>query len=220
MPLLKKRIQFWAAGAAGSAAVGVLRRAWRIRLHEPAGLFQSVRHRGHRVMVAFWHRHLLTLLAAYRGLPFCVPVSEHRDGEYISWIMERCGFLAVRGSSTRGAIKLLRNLTAVSKQGWNVAVTPDGPRGPRYSVKPGFVMLARRAGLPVYPVGVAVSRAWEFNSWDRFLIPKPGARISVFVGDVIGPDRIESEEPSALCGALKQRLEEANERAARELERW
>lgn len=220
MPLLYNRIQFWAAGALGSAAVGGLRRAWRMRLVQQEGWLDQIRSGRRQVLGTFWHRHLLAMLCACRGWPFCAPVSEHRDGEYVAQVMERCGFLAVRGSSTRGSIRLLRNLVLACKDGWSCAITPDGPQGPRYSVKPGFAMLARRLALPVLPVGVAVDRAWELGSWDGFLIPKPLARVCLFVAEPLPAEAAEKLGHDALCSRLKEAMNAANRRAQMELDKW
>ena len=217
MPLLYNRIQFWAAGTAGSAVAWLLGRTWRVRIVQPEALARRVRSGRQQAVVVFWHRHLLALMCAYRGWPFCVPVSEHRDGEYVAQIMERNGLLAVRGSSTRGAVKLLRGLIAAGRQGWNCAITPDGPQGPRYSVKPGFAMLARRLRAPVFPMGVAVDKAWVLNSWDGFVIPKPTARVCVYVGDPLDPEAADRLRSRAVCAGMKERLTRANERAAEEL---
>jgi lysophospholipid acyltransferase (LPLAT)-like uncharacterized protein len=217
MALLYNRIQFWAAGAAGSAVARLLGRTWRVRIVQPDALARRVWSGRRHAIVAFWHGHLLTLMCTYRGWPFCVPVSEHRDGEYVAQIMERNGFLAVRGSSTRGAVKLLRGLTAAGRQGWNCAITPDGPQGPRHSVKPGFAMLARRLRAPVYPMGVAVDKAWVLNSWDGFVIPKPTARVCIHAGDPLDPEAADRLRSRAVCADMKERLTRANECAAEEL---
>ena len=217
MPLLQRRIHFWAAGLVGSGLLRLYRRTWRIRIIDPRGVGELVRKGQQRVIAAFWHRALLALMCACRGMPFCVPVSEHRDGEYLSHVMERWGFLAVRGSTTRGSVRLLRDLLGAIAQGWCCAVTPDGPRGPRFSVQPGFAMLARRSGLPVHPLGVAVENAWVLNSWDAFLLPKPGTRIAIVVGDPMPAEVLASGSTGGVCAALKEAIDQATDQAEQSL---
>jgi len=220
MPLQRKRIHFWVAGHAGSAVIRFARHLWRFRFDEPEPISTLAWQGRGRMIVVFWHRHLMILQCAYRGWPFCVACGEHRDGEFSASVMERSGFLAVRGSRTRGAVKLLRNLVAAVQDGWSCVITPEGSRGPRYSVQPGVFLLARRTGVPVYPIGVAVDRAWELNTWDAFVVPKPGARISVHVADAMPVEEMAGRSAEELCADLKGKLMAANERAADGLRRW
>ena len=217
MPLLRRRIHFWLAGALGALVVRLLSATWRVQRIDPDSVGDRVVKRQHRLFVAFWHRHLLSLLCIYRGYPLCVPVSEHRDGEYVAQVMERYGYLAVRGSTTRGSRRMLRDLLAAVRAGWNCAITPDGPRGPKFSVQPGIIMLARRTGMPVYPVGVAAEKAWVMNSWDEFVIPKPRTKVAVVVGEPLSVDELRAGETKALCKALGERIHRATDRARRSL---
>jgi lysophospholipid acyltransferase (LPLAT)-like uncharacterized protein len=221
MPLLQQRLHFWLAGAAADALLRALSSTWRVRIIDPAGVDGPLRRKRKQIIAAFWHRHLLPLMCIYRGIKMCVPVSEHRDGEYVAHVMERYGYMAVRGSTTRGAMKLLRGMLQAAQEGWSFGITPDGPRGPRYSVQPGVFMLARRSGLPLYPIGVAVERAWIVNSWDAFVIPKPFTRITVVFDDPIMPADLETAETEQMCALLRDRLMAAGERAAASFsERW
>ncbi len=104
-------------------------------------------------------------------------VSEHSDGEIIAQIGARLGQRTVRGSTTRGGARALLGLVRALQAGETIAITPDGPRGPRHEVQAGVVAAAQRAGAPVVAIGVACSRAWSLGSWDRFRIPMPFARI-------------------------------------------
>ena len=110
---------------------------------------------GTPVIFVFWHGRLLPLVHAHRRKGTAVLVSEHGDGEYIARIIQRYGFQTVRGSSTRGRVRGLRGLIRAARRGHDLAVTPDGPRGPNRSVKAGALIVARLTGLPVIPVGVA-----------------------------------------------------------------
>lgn len=100
-------------------------------------------------------------------------VSRSFDGEYIARIIEKLGFAAVRGSSSRGGAGAVLGMKSVLETGESVAFTIDGPRGPKYVAKPGPVALAKATGLPMAAFYVALSNAWILNSWDEFMIPKP-----------------------------------------------
>ncbi len=137
--------------------------------------------------------------------------SRSYDGEYIARIIERLGFRAVRGSSSRGAVQSLRELQRELEQGEFVAFTIDGPRGPRYVAKPGPIHLARVTGAPIFCFYVAVERAWVLKSWDAFMIPKPLSRVHCYVRSPISlsPD---ADHDEALARMQKE-LEEARSRA-------
>lgn len=161
------------------------------------------RRAGQPVIFVFWHGQLLPLVHYHRHEDAVVLVSEHADGEYIARIIERHGFGTARGSSTRGGIKGLKSLIRAARAGHDLALTPDGPRGPRHEFKAGALLAAQLTGAPIVPVAAGASAAWHFDSWDRFMVPRPLARITLEYGE---PVRVPRE------------LEEAGrERFAREL---
>jgi lysophospholipid acyltransferase (LPLAT)-like uncharacterized protein len=131
------------------------------------------------VIFVFWHGQLLPLVHVHRGEGIVVLVSEHGDGEYITRIIERKGFGTVRGSSTRGGTSGLRALVRAARGGRDLALTPDGPRGPRGDFKPGALLVAQLTGYPVVPLALGASRSWTLGSWDGFLVPKPLATIDI-----------------------------------------
>ncbi len=150
---------------------------------------------------AFWHNRLLMMPYISRGRKAAALISQHRDGELISRTMTRFGFSSVRGSSSRGGGRALRRMPGLLKEGFDIGITPDGPRGPRYRVQPGVISLARLSGRPVYPVTFSADRFRSFNSWDRFQVPRLFAR-GVFVwgepmrvrrGDDLEEKRMELE---------------------------
>jgi len=108
-----------------------------------------------------------------------VLVSEHEDGEYITRIIERSGFATVRGSSTRGGTRGLKGLVRAARAGKDLALTPDGPQGPRAVFKPGALMAAQMTGLPIIPLSVGVSAGWQASSWDGFLVPRPFSTVTI-----------------------------------------
>ncbi len=129
---------------------------------------------------AFWHRSLLLAAHRFRNLDIAILISRSFDGELIARTVELLGFRAIRGSSSRGAAAGLRGMAEAYAEGHICAFTADGPRGPNMVAKPGPAQLASLTGAPwVGTFAVLPDRAWELNSWDRFLIPKPFARVRV-----------------------------------------
>ncbi len=138
---------------------------------------------GQPVVFTTWHGRILPLLYLYRDNGLVMLVSQHRDGEYLARLGARLGYDAVRGSSTRGGFESVRELVRKVRAGRSLAITPDGPQGPREVFKPGALQVARLTGAPVIPVMAGSRSAWWVEGWDRFLIPKPFARVRVAIGD-------------------------------------
>jgi lysophospholipid acyltransferase (LPLAT)-like uncharacterized protein len=167
-----------AAGVAGAALVHGLLATTRVeRVHHERLL--DFRRRREPVIFVFWHGHLLPLVHYQRHEGIVVLVSEHSDGEIIARILHRSGFGTARGSSTRGGARGLRELVRAGREGRDLAVTPDGPRGPRHQVKAGALAAAQMTGFPLLPLAVRVSSAWRLDSWDHFLIPKPFSKVRI-----------------------------------------
>jgi hypothetical protein len=127
----------------------------------------------------FWHRCVLPASWIYRHQHPAVMTSRSRDGEFIARVIQRFGFVPVRGSSSRGGQRALLEMNRLLAEGHAVAFTIDGPRGPRYVAKKGPVLLARMSGAAITAFYVAVERAWVLNTWDGLVIPKPFSRIYV-----------------------------------------
>lgn len=179
--LSKEELRFRAAGFAGGLLVRSLFTSTRFRV-EGEGPFLRLREAGQPVILVCWHGHLLPLIYHHRGRGMSVLVSEHKDGEYITRIMMGLGFEAARGSSTRGGAAGLKGLVRAARNGKDIAITPDGPRGPRHHFKWGALQAARLTGLPIIPCAAAASRSWVFGSWDRFVLPKPFSTIRIVYG--------------------------------------
>lgn len=127
---------------------------------------------------AFWHRSLLACAHRFRNKDIAILISRSFDGELIARIVERLGFRAIRGSSSRGGTAALRTLAEAYAQGHRCAITVDGPRGPAMVAQPGASQLALIVQAPWLGAFYALpTRAWTLNSWDRFLIPKPFSRV-------------------------------------------
>jgi lysophospholipid acyltransferase (LPLAT)-like uncharacterized protein len=159
----------------------LLAKTWRFRTEHEERWRQFYDARRAQVFL-LWHEVILPLLWHHRGQGHTLVVSEAREGQYLVDFATSLGYRAVRGSSTRGAARALLGAVRELREGHSVAFTPDGPRGPRREMKPGVVVAAQRAGTAVVPVHARTSRAWRLNSWDRFMIPKVGARVTVTYG--------------------------------------
>jgi lysophospholipid acyltransferase (LPLAT)-like uncharacterized protein len=151
---------------------------WRVRMID-AGPVDRLRYDGQPVALLLWHGQLLPLLYVMRFQSIACLISTHKDGELIAQIARRFGCKLVRGSSSRGADRALLGLVRTLRDGFTVAVTPDGPRGPYRSFAPGALVAAHRADAPAVAFGVHATRAWYLSSWDRFMIPKPFARLTI-----------------------------------------
>ncbi len=127
----------------------------------------------------FWHRCVLPATWIYRRHHPAVMTSRSRDGEFIARVIQRFGFVPVRGSSSRGGPRALLEMKKLLEEGHAVAFTIDGPRGPRNVAKKGPVFLARLSGVPITAFYVAVERSWVLNTWDKLVIPKPFSQIYV-----------------------------------------
>ena len=157
------------------------------------------------VVFLFWHNRLFPLVFTHRRRRVTVMVSTHSDGEMIATLLRLFGFDLARGSATRGGVRALREVLSAVRSGKSVAITPDGPTGPRQVFKPAAWKTAAGLGVPVMFVGLAYSAFWRLNSWDRFMIPKPFARVVVHL------DR--AQDLSITPEQAAQLLEEANQRA-------
>ena len=131
------------------------------------------------VVALLWHEFLLPLVWHYRGLGYAAVISRSRDGRYVAAFAESLGFRVVTGSSSRGGGQALLAAVRELRAGRPVAFTPDGPRGPRRQMKPGGIAAAQQAGVPVIALHVESDRAWRLDSWDRFMLPRPWARVRV-----------------------------------------
>ena len=153
------------------------------------------------IIISFWHGNLLMQPFLYRKARpkrrAWVMISEHFDGELIARVISFFGFGAVRGSPKKGGAKALIAALRKLKEGDDIAITPDGPRGPIYSVAPGIVAMARKSGAPIVPFAFKTERFWRLKSWDRFVIPKPFSTIDFYIGEPIDIDGMSDEEAKA-----------------------
>lgn len=140
---------------------------------------------GHRIIYTFWHNRVFLATWFWRRRGIVVMSSQSRDSEYIARFIQRFGYGAARGSSTRGASRALVQMVKCMKQGMDTAFTIDGPRGPAYVAKPGATKLAQLTGQAILPFHISAERYWELNSWDRSQIPCPFTRAVILLGKPI-----------------------------------
>jgi lysophospholipid acyltransferase (LPLAT)-like uncharacterized protein len=158
-------------------------------------------------MIAIWHGRMLVGVEYGRKSDWSILVSPSADGEISERMLRAFGYRVVRGSSSRGGARALREMLAELKSGNVVAITPDGPRGPRHSMNPGLAWMARATGFPIVPFGMVSNRAWRLSSWDAFTIPKPFARVAFVYGEPVQVPREAGEaELAAATELIRERL--------------
>jgi lysophospholipid acyltransferase (LPLAT)-like uncharacterized protein len=161
----------------------------------------------------FWHNRvfLATYFWQHRGI--VVMTSRSFDGEYIARFIQRFGYGAARGSSTRGGTGALVEMIRLMRAGCPAGFAIDGPNGPRYEAKLGAVVLAKKTGSPILPFTITAARYWQVNSWDRFQVPWPFTRVRVDIAaPLCVPGTADEEALIAKRGELQHRLEAINER--------
>ncbi len=164
------------------------------------------------VIAVFWHQKFFPILYSHRNRKINILVSHHRDGEIIARTLKLMGFTVTRGSTTRGGTRACRLMTKVVKNR-DLAITPDGPKGPRYHFSGGAITIAKHSSRPVLPIGVGAQFAKYFASWDRFMIPLPTSRITVLFGNVHYIKR--EADDKAIREELEKELKEINSIAER-----
>jgi len=143
---------------------------------------REVFRKGEFPIYAFWHGRLLILAYSHRDRKVQIMISAHRDGEIIAQVTDQLGFGSVRGSTTRGGLRAMRELAKKALKGYPTAITPDGPKGPRHIAQEGSIYAAMKTGFPLVLVTSSAFPRWTLHSWDRFIIPKPFATALVKFG--------------------------------------
>ncbi len=176
----------------GPTALRLLAWTWRVDVlgrHE----YDEARARPGR-LATLWHGRMLLPMVEFRASQAQVLVSPSDDGDLVSPMLRRFGYGAIRGSTNKNPARALREMLSELLRGGTIVITPDGPRGPRHSVNVGPAWMARATGFPIVPVGCACDRAWRLASWDRFTIPKPGARVVIAFSELLLVDPGEKDE--------------------------
>ena len=210
---LKKRVTASFGPWLAYWAVRVLGRTMRFEEVNPE-ILNSFWEKGIPIIGAFWHGRLLMMPLVYKGKGLSFLVSPHRDGQVVGKALERFGFHPIIGSTNRKGFSAFKKMLKACENGSDIAITPDGPRGPRYRVQIGVIELARWTGRPVLPVSFSASGGKFFKTWDRFLLPYPFSKGVFVCGEPLhvdpAGDRVHLEERRLL---LEKRLNELTEKA-------
>ncbi len=223
---MKDRLLLFLVPRIASGFMRTLYATLRVRHLNPSNI-TTLNDAGKQYMFAFWHCHLLLLIFSKLKRPITVMISKHKDGELIARTIQRFGVDTSRGSSSRGGAAALKRMVDLAEEGFNIAITPDGPRGPARVAQPGVVLAAQRSGVPILPVALVAENKKQLRSWDRFEIPKPFSRVIHVYGEpiTIPPDADEGELETlrkkvetvmrAICDETEANFEECWARAER-----
>lgn len=191
------------------ALLKALSATWRVKLLSEVGGVRAP------VIFSIWHNRLAISLKAYYGFGthrwpapgLAALISASKDGALLAGIMKWMGITPVRGSSSRRGRQALLEMTTHIENGFNAAITPDGPRGPKYKVQEGIIALAQITGATIIPVSAKVSSKWTFKSWDSFQVPKPFARIDILLSEPLRVPRESTDEDREILRAqLEHRM--------------
>lgn len=186
---LRPHMRWRAVGIFGKAIIDALFASCRMRVFDPYGSGSLVRAK--RCMVCFWHSRILGVAWAHQHWNGLIMVSRSEDGELIAQVIHRQGHEPVRGSSRKGgAAAMDRMVEIMGREVRTAVIIPDGPQGPRFIVRPGAVTLAQRTGYPIVPITYSARHAKVFNSWDRFMLPRPFTECALVYGR---PFRVPAE---------------------------
>lgn len=183
-------------------------RTLRFELEDRGNVVHQARQ--HPFIFAVWHNRLLLLPSVFRRFlssrPAAALISASHDGDLLAATVERFGYGTIRGSTSRKGASALLRLAEVFAEGTHLVITPDGPRGPVYHLGQGIIFLAQKCNAAIVPANMEYSKCWRFNSWDRFILPRPFSKVRVILGLPVqipatpSPEEFENE---------RLRLEEA-----------
>jgi lysophospholipid acyltransferase (LPLAT)-like uncharacterized protein len=210
---LRQRIALWWISWLGYLLISLIGSTLRFEFSSESGGVPEGGFPPSFVIGPFWHRCVIPATWCFRGHGMAVMTSRSFDGEYIARIIERFGYVAVRGSSSRGGSTALLAMNRSLASGQIAAFTIDGPRGPRYKAKPGPVLLARMSGAPILCFYLAVDHPWILGTWDAMMIPRPFSKVHVRWTKLIHVPADASDEQMNDC---HRQMQEALERARRD----
>ncbi len=162
------------------------------------------------IIFTFWHGKLLLEPITYKKLRKNVKIklmiSDHFDGELLAKTMSFFGFGTIRGSSSKGGIKALRESFRKISEGYDIGITPDGPRGPKESVADGIVAMSQKKGLKIVALNYKTSSFWQLKSWDEFIIPKPFSKVDFYASE---PFSIENKTMQEAKDIIREKINES-----------
>ena len=187
-----------------------LSRSWKLSLHGEEHYEAACASGG--LVITLWHGRMILPISTHAHRGFHVLVSPSDDGGLVTPILGSFGFGVVRGSTNKEPSRAARELLDRLNGGGRIALTPDGPRGPRHSMNHGAAWMAKVSGFPIVPLGLACDRAWHLKSWDRFTIPKFGARVALVYDEPIHvPPDADEAAIHATTAHLRERMLAAEE---------
>jgi lysophospholipid acyltransferase (LPLAT)-like uncharacterized protein len=201
----------------GAKTLRLLFMTLRLRVEDRPGLTKNIP--SSSVVFCFWHNRILGITLSFlRRYPaeyrqgVTVLTSASRDGEILARLVGEFGMNSVRGSSSRRGSRALRELVELVGRGRDIAITPDGPRGPRYVLGPGVISLAQLTSAPILPMHAKFSRCFRMKTWDGFIIPYPFSTVSVIAGNLVHvPRELNDQEFESLRLGVEALLrDEAN----------
>jgi lysophospholipid acyltransferase (LPLAT)-like uncharacterized protein len=179
--------------------------------------FEAIEKAGKVPIYAFWHNRIFLGTYFFRQRGIVVMTSQSFDGEYIARFIQRFGYGAARGSSTRGGMTALVEMIRLMREGLPMGFTVDGPKGPKYAAKMGAILLAKKTGNPIMPFSIAAEKFWEAKSWDKLQIPKPFSPALVTIATPIYvPEKADETILNAKLAELQSVLDKLTERG----EQW
>ncbi len=191
----------------GAGFIKMLGSTWNIRWFNEEYVTKA-RQSGGPVIYVFWHGRLLPLSYTHRHRSVHVLASEHPDGELMGRTIECLGFGHVRGSSSKGGARAVKELSRKIKDDFDLGITVDGPKGPKFKIKSGALEIAKLTGAPIVPITTGSRRHWTFRSWDEFQFPAPFTRVCVFHGEPLSvPSDITSGDLEDMRVILERRLQ-------------
>ncbi len=179
--------------------------------------FEQIKTDGKTPIYCFWHNRIFAGTYFFRNRGIVVITSQSFDGEYIARFIQRFGYGAVRGSSTRGGVGALVEMIRLMKSGLPMGFTVDGPKGPKYIAKTGAVLLAKKTGNPMMPFVVECEKFWTINSWDNLQIPKPFTRARIFIAE---PIYVAADADETAIEAKRQELQSKLDAAVEFGKQW
>ena len=210
---LKKKLVAWLGPTFAFWTVKILSRTMKVEVIH-SEIPRSFWEKGNPAIGTCWHGRLLMMPMAYKGKKLSFLVSPHRDGQIVGKALERFGFHAILGSTTRKGFSAFKKMMKAQQNGSDIGIIPDGPRGPRYRAQIGVIELAKLTGRPIVPLSFSASKRKVFKTWDHFLLPYPFSKGVFIWGEPIYVDQTGNhahlEEKRIL---LERRLNELTERA-------
>lgn len=196
-----------------SLIVNLIVKTYRIEIINDSSL-KKISNEGKQFISAFWHGKMLIPWYVHRDYKIAALVSKSKDGEILTRLLKNWNYNIVRGSSHIGGKEALQIMEDKIEEGFSFAITPDGPTGPVFKMKPGAVVLAHRKSIPLFLIGTASNKHFVFNSWDNFHVPKPFSKIAIKYSDPIYIKKETSrEEISNLIAVCQTQLNKLQEEA-------